>query len=141
MQATAAKPGTGPHIADADMWLLFDGSRTGHHHLFNNKLFIDTEQDDTPSLTKVLRLLRIEYLESSVAERRAYNRRGVASLKSNDTMSLVTARIVRLPQKQKNFFSGANLGSSLVDVHLAAQRETSALPRDEKKELYGKCPV
>jgi len=104
MQATTAKPGTGLHIADADMWLLFDGSRTGHHHLFNNKLFIDTEQDDTPSLTKVLRLLRIEYLESSVAERRAYNWCGVASLKSNETITLVTARIVRLPQKQKKFF-------------------------------------
>ena len=130
----------GLHIAKGDMWLLFDGSRHGHHVFFEKKLFIDPEQD-AMSLKKFCRQLRIECMESSVAERRAYCRRGVASLKSNECICIVAGDVPRLPQKKRRFFSGTNLGSSIVDVPLATQKEIWHLPRDEKKELYGKYQV
>ena len=126
-------------IMPGDMWMFFDGSRPGHHYMFNNKLFVDEESG--VQLQKVLRQLRIEYLESSVAERRAYCRRAVASLKSNETAYIITNDFVRLPQKKKKHFSGTNLGSSLVEVPLASAKETWKLQREAKKDIYGKYQV
>ena len=47
----------------------------------------------------------------------------------------------RVCHRRRRFFSGTNLGSSIVDVPLATQKEIWHLPRDEKKELYGKYQV
>ena len=118
---------------------FFDGSRAGHHYMFNNKVFVD-EESGAP-LAKVSRQLRIEYLESAVAERRSYCRKAVASLKSNETAYIITNDFVRLPQKKKKHFSGTNLGSSLVDVPLASAKETWQMTREAKKDLYGKYLV
>jgi hypothetical protein len=128
-----------PCIMPGDMWMFFDGSRAGHSYMFNNKVFVDEESGT--SLPKVARQLRIEYLESAVAERRSYCRRAVASLKSNEIAHIITHDFVRLPQKKKKHFSGTNLGSSLVDVPLASAKETWQMSREAKKDIYGKYQV
>ena len=127
-----------PGIVEGDLFVFFDGGRANHGRKLE-KIFVD--DDSGEGLPKTTRVLRIEYLESAVMDRRQCMRRAVASVRSDERMHMVSLDPMRLPRVDKKHFSGTNHGSSVLNVPFAKDWEVWSTTREEKEKIYEKYIV
>ena len=127
-----------PQLVGGDMFIIFDGKRSGNASRLKQP-FVDESEDKPLPMTRSQ--LHIVFQEKGITSKKAVNRRGTGAVKQNEVAHMVTRVRPRMATRARRHFEGTTLGDTIGHVPAEDDDKQWSLTVAKKRELYDKYRV